>query len=62
VELLPSMSFIECRVTDNGTRKSTIRTGNGTKIIESLAKILGGTLDQHFGPQGATATLIFPAE
>jgi two-component sensor histidine kinase len=62
VELLPSTSFIECRVTDNGTRKSAIRTGNGTKIIESLAKSLGGTLGQHFGPQGATTVLIFPTE
>jgi two-component sensor histidine kinase len=61
VELLPSTSFIECRVTDNGADKPTIRRGNGTEIVESLAKSLGGTIDQHFGPEGATSVLIFPA-
>jgi len=62
VELLPSTSMIECYVTDNGTNNHTICPGNGTKIIASLTKSLGGTIDQHFGPQGATAVLIFPAE
>ena len=62
VELLPSASIIECRVTDNGASKSIVRPGNGTKIIDTLAKSLGGTLQQHFGPQGAAAVLIFPAE
>jgi two-component sensor histidine kinase len=61
VELLPSTSFIECRVTDNGASKPTIRPGNGTEIVESLAKSLGGTIDQHFGSEGATSVLIFPA-
>jgi two-component sensor histidine kinase len=28
----------------------------------SLAKSFGGAIDQRFGPQGATAVLIFPAE
>ena len=62
VELLPSASIIECRVTDNGTSKPRIRPGNGTKIVASLAKSLGGAIDQRFGPEGATAVLIFPAE
>jgi two-component sensor histidine kinase len=61
VELLPSRSIIECRVTDNGTSEPIICPGNGTKIISSLVKSLGGTIDQHFGPQGATSVLIFPA-
>jgi two-component sensor histidine kinase len=62
VELLPSTSMIECRVTDNGTSEVGIRPGTGTKLIAELAKSLGGTVDQHFGPQGATAVLIFPVE
>src|SRR6202051_4569750 len=37
VELSPSSSFIECRVTDNGASKPTIRPGSGTQIVESLA-------------------------
>jgi two-component sensor histidine kinase len=62
VELLPSTSVIECRVTDNGTSQPIVTPGNGTKIIASLAKSLGGTIEQHFGPQGATAVLLLPVE
>jgi len=62
VELLPSLSLVECRVTDNGTSKANTRPGHGLKIVEALAKSLGGTIDQRFGPRGATAVLIFPTE
>ena len=62
VELLPSLSFVECRVTDNGTAEPNARPGHGLKIVEALAKSLGGTIDQRFGPHGATAVLIFPAD
>lgn len=62
VELLPSLSFIECRVTDNGTSKANTRPSHGLKIVEALARSLGGTIDQRFGPRGATAVLIFPTE
>jgi two-component sensor histidine kinase len=62
VELLPSLPLIECRVTDNGTSKANTRPRQGLKIVEALAKSLGGTIDQRFGPRGATAVLIFPTE
>ena len=62
VELLPSLLFIECRVSDNGTSKANTRSRHGLKIVEALAKSLGGTIDQRFGPRGATAVLIFPTE
>jgi two-component sensor histidine kinase len=62
VELLPSLSFLECRVTDNGTSEANTDPGQGLKIVEALARSLGGTIDQRFGPHGATAVLIFPAE
>src|SRR5882757_6763882 len=62
VELLPSLSFVECRVTDNGTSEANAGPGHGLKIVEALAKSLGGTIDQRFGPHGATAVLIFPAD
>jgi two-component sensor histidine kinase len=61
VELVPSTSFVECRVTDNGTREANIRRGSGLKIIDALAESLGGTIDQHFGPQGSTFIMVFPA-
>lgn len=62
VELLPSASIIECRVSDNGRSDPIVTPGNGTKIITSLAKSLSATIDQHFGPQGSAAVLRLPAE
>ena len=62
VELLPSTSVVECRVTDNGASKMNIYPGRGLKIVEALARSLGGAIDQTFGPQGAAAVLIFPTE
>jgi two-component sensor histidine kinase len=62
VELRPSTSFVECRVTDNGAGEHNIHLGHGLRIIEALARSLSGTFEQKFGPQGATAVLIFPAE
>ena len=62
VELLPSFSFVECRVTDNGSGEANTTPGHGLKIVEALARSLGGTIDQRFGERGATSVLIFPAE
>jgi two-component sensor histidine kinase len=60
VELLPSSSFVECRVTDDGEAASNVRPGRGSRIITALAESLGGTVDQRFGPEGTTSVLIFP--
>jgi two-component sensor histidine kinase len=60
VELLPSGTFVECRVTDNGTSDTNICPGQGSKIINALTDSLHGTIDQQFGPQGAKSVLIFP--
>ena len=62
VELLPSQSFAECRVTDDGTNEGNINLpGHGLSIVEALARSLGGTIDQrHRGPQGATSVPVFP--
>jgi two-component sensor histidine kinase len=60
VDLLPSASFVECRVADNGRSEPTAHPGRGLKIVTALARSLGGTFDQHFGPCGATSTLIVP--
>jgi two-component sensor histidine kinase len=62
VELLTFTSFVECRITDNGKGEENTCPGRGLKIVEALARSLGGTIDQKFGPQGATAVLIFPLE
>jgi two-component sensor histidine kinase len=60
VELLPSASFVECRVTDNGSGAANANHGHGLKIIGALAESLGGRIDIQFGPRGATCVLIFP--
>lgn len=62
VELLPSTSFVECRVSDNGASEGIISPGHGLRIVEALGRSLGGTIDQTFGPQGATTVMTFPAE
>jgi two-component sensor histidine kinase len=62
VELLPSASFVECRVSDNGASEGAINPGRGLRIVEALASSLGGVIKQDFGPHGATALLIFPAD
>ena len=60
VELLPSSSFVECRVTNNGTGEPNTPPGHGLKIVEALTKSLGGTIDHRFEPHGATVAVIFP--
>jgi hypothetical protein len=60
MELLPSQSSAGCRVTDDGTNEGNVCPGRGLTIVEALVRSLGGTLDQHFGPQGAMSVLIFP--
>jgi two-component sensor histidine kinase len=62
LELLPSESFVECRVTDNGTSDADVRPGTGLGIVESLAKGLHGTIDVQFGARGAKSILIFPLD
>jgi two-component sensor histidine kinase len=60
VELLLSKTIVQCRVSDNGTSAKNIRPRWGLKIDEALAKSLGGSIYQHFGPEGATSLLRFP--
>jgi two-component sensor histidine kinase len=59
VELRPSRSFVECRVTDNGTSEPNIYPGHGLKIVAALARSLGGTIEQRSGPRGTTSILVF---
>jgi two-component sensor histidine kinase len=61
VELLPSVSSIECRVLDNGSAPATIRPGRGLKIIEALVEGLDGRFEQQFGARGSASVLVFPA-
>lgn len=61
VELLPSGSFVECRVSDNGSAPAEFRPGRGLKIIEALVEGLDGRFKQQFGTQGSATVVIVPA-
>jgi two-component sensor histidine kinase len=60
IELFPSGSVVECRVSDNGSAPAEFRPGRGLKIIEALVEGLDGRFRQQFGAQGCTAVVIFP--
>ncbi|MGA2895413.1 MAG: sensor histidine kinase [Xanthobacteraceae bacterium] len=61
VELFPSGSFVECRVSDNGSGPADFRPGRGLKIVEALVDGLDGRFEQRFGAQGSTTVVFFPA-
>jgi two-component sensor histidine kinase len=61
VELTATDFFVKCQVTDNGAGESTWRPGRGLKIVDALAKTLGGRIHRRVGPDGAMSVLIFPA-
>jgi two-component sensor histidine kinase len=60
VELSAKDDFVECRVVDNGAVRGKVRPGQGTRIIEALARGLDGEIAQTFGPNGTTSVLVFP--
>jgi two-component sensor histidine kinase len=63
VECRPSGTFVECRVSDNGSAPSVaVRPGSGLKIIEALAQELGASFQFNFGEGGSQAALIIPVE
>lgn len=62
VELQPSAAFAKCRISDNGSSDTNIAQGSGLRIVDSLAKSLGGTIHHRFGSRGATSVLIFPID
>lgn len=62
VELLPSASFVECRVADNGGGDPGARPGHGLKIVNALAHSLGGTFEQHSGTHGTASLVVFPLD
>jgi two-component sensor histidine kinase len=60
VELLPSRSSLECHVEDDGASEVNPKSGRGLQIIDELVESLGGTMRQHFGPDGTASVLIVP--
>ena len=62
ITLSESGSFARCCVTDNGSSRLPPTSGDGLKIVEALAKELGGTIVHRFGAEGAVSVLLFPIE
>jgi two-component sensor histidine kinase len=60
IELLNCRSCVKCRVSDNGSARGVVRPGNGLKIIQSLARGLGGGVQHQFGPNGTVSLITLP--
>jgi two-component sensor histidine kinase len=60
VELSRCGRFVNCRVADDGKVHEKIRPGRGSAIVERLIASLDGTINQHFGPEGAVWDMNFP--
>ena len=60
VELLEAGSVVACKVQDDGSSRQHVRHGRGLKIVETLAKTLGGRFEQKFGARGSTSMVAFP--
>jgi two-component sensor histidine kinase len=60
VELMPTTSFVECWVIDNGVAAPNVRPGLGLRIMRALSSSLGATIDQQFGSSGTATVLIVP--
>lgn len=52
---------VECTVRDDGVGGVSVQPGTGTRIVESLAGHLEGSLKRQFAAKGSTATIAFPA-
>jgi two-component sensor histidine kinase len=53
-------ALVECSVTDSGSVHGDFRPGQGSKIVQSLARDLNGRVRYRFGVTGTIATLSFP--
>ena len=49
IKLMRAGSWVNCRVTDNGSGLGRIKPGRGLRIVGELANSLGGRIDRTFG-------------
>jgi two-component sensor histidine kinase len=60
VKLMRAGSWVNCRVTDNGSCLGRIKPGRGLRIVGELAKSLGGRMGHIFGTTSTSFSLDFP--
>ena len=60
IELMRAGSWVNCRVTDNGSGLGRIKLGCGLRIVGDLASSLGGRIDRSSGPIWNSFSLDFP--
>jgi two-component sensor histidine kinase len=60
VKLIRAGSWVQCRVTDNGSGLARIKPGRGLRIVSELAKSLGGRMSHTFGTTMTSFVLDFP--
>jgi len=60
IELLRAGTWVNCRVTDNGSGVGRIKLGRGLRITGDLIMSLGGRIDRTSGPTRNSFDLDFP--
>ena len=60
MELMRAGSWVNCRVTDNGSGLGRIKLGRGLRIVGELASSLGGRIDRSSGTIRNSFSLDFP--
>ena len=60
IELMRAGSWVNCRVTDNGSGVGRIKLGRGLRIVGDLIMSLGGRIDRTSGPTWNSFGLDFP--
>ena len=60
IKLMRAGSWVNCRVTDNGSALGRIKPGRGLRIVGELAKSLGGRMAHTFGATSTSFALDFP--
>jgi two-component sensor histidine kinase len=60
IRLMRAGSWVNCRVTDNGSGLGRIKLGRGLRIVGELASSLGGRIDRTSGPMWNSFSLDFP--
>ena len=60
IKLMRAGSWVNCRVTDNGSGLGRIKLGRGLRIVGELASSLGGRIDRTSGTIRNSFSLDFP--